>query len=185
MDTPLLPKPCFDQHKKSIFVVMLFGFLTQCMNLSILGPFFPIKAKEYDIGESMIGLIFSGFPLGAILCTLFIRKWMDHHRKNFMMTGVILYVVGMTGFASIFYLDNKNVIIIGSIICRFIMGMGMSMYDTPSLSFIPLLFSHKIDKKLGIIEGIQNVGFMLGPLLGTLLYNIGNYEVPFFAMAAL
>ncbi|EAS04923.1 MFS transporter (macronuclear) [Tetrahymena thermophila SB210] len=185
MEQPLLPQKSFEKNKKFIFYVILYGITTQCMNLSILGPFFPVQAKEYDISETMIGLIFSGFPLGAIVCTLFIRKWMNMNRKVFMICGIVFYVLGMVGFASAFYIENKEFIISSSIFCRFLMGIGMSMYDNPSLSFIPLLFKHKIDRKLSIIEGMQNIGFMLGPLLGTLLYNIGDFQTPFFVLAGI
>lgn len=133
----------------------------------------------------MIGIIFSAFPLGAIVCTLLIRKNLNNYRKNSMMAGSIFYFLGMVGFASIFFLQNKWIIIFGSILFRIVMGIGMSLYDTPSISFIPLLYSHKIDKKLGLIEGTQNIGFMLGPLVGMLLYTFGNYEIPFFVMAAI
>ncbi|KAL4434533.1 hypothetical protein ABPG74_007317 [Tetrahymena malaccensis] len=185
MEQPLLPQKSFEKNKKLIFYVILYGITSQCMNLSILGPFFPIQAQKYDISETMVGLIFSGFPLGAIVCTLFIRKWMSMNRKVFMICGVIFYVLGMVGFASAFYYEDKVFIIISSIFCRFLMGIGMSMYDTPSLSFIPLLFKHKIDRKLSIIEGMQNIGFMLGPLFGTLLYNLGDFQTPFFALAGI
>ncbi|KAL4455012.1 hypothetical protein ABPG74_006394 [Tetrahymena malaccensis] len=176
---------CLQPNKNFIFSVILAGLFTTSLCLSIIGPFFPLKASDYDIEQQMVGIIYSGFPLGAISCTFLIHKQMSLHRKPFMISGIVFQVIAMIGFATLFLWNNKAAIICLAFLFRFFQGIGLSMFEAPSLSFLPLLFNGQMDEKIGLMEGVQSVGFMLGPLLGSLFYYFDGYQLVFYAIGSI
>ncbi|EAS00340.2 MFS transporter (macronuclear) [Tetrahymena thermophila SB210] len=173
---------CLQPNKNFIFSVILAGLFTTSLCLSIIGPFFPLKASDYDIEQQMVGIIYSGFPLGAISCTFLIHKQMSLHRKPFMITGIVFQVIAMIGFATLFLWNSKSLIICLAFLYRVFQGIGLSMFEAPSLSFLPLLFNRQLDEKIGLMEGVQSIGFMLGPLLGSLFYYVDGYQLVFYAI---
>ncbi|KAL4503320.1 hypothetical protein ABPG72_000926 [Tetrahymena utriculariae] len=176
---------CLQPNKNFIFSVILAGLFTTSLCLSTIGPFFPIEASNYDIGQQMVGIIYSGFPLGAITCIFLIHKQMSLHRKPFMITGIAFQVIAMIGFATLFLWNSKTAIIYLAFLFRVFQGIGLSMFEAPSLSFLPLLFNGQMDEKIGLMEGIQSIGFMLGPLLGSLFYYFDGYQLVFYAIGGI
>jgi hypothetical protein len=47
-------------------------------------------------------------------------------------------------------------------------------------STIPLLFEENLEHYIGIAEIFSEMGFLLGPILGSILYSLGGYILPFY-----
>lgn len=56
---------------------------------------------------------------------------------------------------------------------------------TPLYAYIPLLFPDSIEQKIAITEVFTSIGFLIGPMFGSLLYELGGYTLPFFLFAGL
>lgn len=44
---------------------------------------------------------------------------------------------------------------------------------------IPILYEKDVEKKLSISELVCGLGFMFGPVLGSVTYSLGGYIMPF------
>ena len=44
--------------------------------------------------------------------------------------------------------------------------------------------NHEREKYIGWLEGAFGLGFILGPLLGAILYNLGGYQTAYFSFFA-
>lgn len=50
---------------------------------------------------------------------------------------------------------------------------------TPYYAFIPILYPNKVEFAIGLAEIFTGGGFMVGPIVGSLLYSLGGYTTPF------
>lgn len=53
------------------------------------------------------------------------------------------------------------------------------MFFTPLYAMVPIIYEDDVEKKLGIIELVCGLGFMFGPVLGSVTYSLGGYIMPF------
>lgn len=50
---------------------------------------------------------------------------------------------------------------------------------TPFYAYISIVYIESIEEKLSMAEISSGLGFLLGPLLGSVFYSLGGYELPF------
>jgi MFS family permease len=50
---------------------------------------------------------------------------------------------------------------------------------TPLYAYIPILYPESLEQKISIAEVFGSLGFLLGPIIGSLLYQLGGYITPF------
>lgn len=60
-----------------------------------------------------------------------------------------------------------------------------SMFFTPLYAYIPVLYPNSVEEKVAIAEIFSALGFLLGPVVGSLLYALGGYLVPFLVFGTL
>ncbi len=60
-----------------------------------------------------------------------------------------------------------------------------SLFLTPLYAYVPLLFSEAVEKMIGISELFSALGYLLGPVVGSLLYSLGGYKMPFLFFGSL
>jgi MFS family permease len=56
---------------------------------------------------------------------------------------------------------------------------------TPLYAYIPILFPESIEQKVSIAEVFAALGFLLGPVVGSLLYSLGGYLTPFLVFGCI
>jgi MFS family permease len=61
-------------NKNSIFILLVIGYFNFCLALSIISPFFPAFAESHGISQSIVGIIFSANPVGAVIAALTLGK---------------------------------------------------------------------------------------------------------------
>ena len=59
------------------------------------------------------------------------------------------------------------------------------MFLTPLYAYIPLLYPDSVEKKISIAEIFSAGGYLCGPLIGSLLYSLGGYTLPFILFGSL
>ena len=59
------------------------------------------------------------------------------------------------------------------------------MFFTPLYAYIPVLYPKSVEEKVAIAEVFGASGFLLGPVVGSLLYSLGGYLVPFLVFGTL
>lgn len=61
-------------------------------------------------------------------------------------------------------------------------GLGSGLNSTASFAIIASHYKQDREKMIGMLESSSGVGLLLGPLFGAILYQLGGYMLPFFAM---
>lgn len=56
---------------------------------------------------------------------------------------------------------------------------------TPLYSYIPLIYPDEVEKMIGIAEMFSALGFLFGPMLGSVFFSIGGYTLPFIVIGSL
>lgn len=65
-------------RKNLEFALLNAGNLICCLGLSLIAPFYPTYSEKFDISESLLGFIFSLFPVGGILSSLIVGKMLNN-----------------------------------------------------------------------------------------------------------
>ncbi|CAD8190068.1 unnamed protein product [Paramecium octaurelia] len=152
--------------------------------MSIIAPFYPQFAKSREISEDIIGIIFAAHPLGQFISSLILGKVITHeNRQKIMVIGISQQGLGLLMFGFLYYFESYWIVLIGSFVARLIGGIGASMFMTPFYAFIPQLFPKQIEEKIAIAEVSTSIGFLAGPILGSALYQLGGFILPFFFFA--
>ena len=64
-------------------------------------------------------------------------------------------------------------------------AQATSLFMTPLYAYIPLLFPNSVQAKISIAEIFAAMGFLFGPVIGSLLHKLGGYNLPFMFFGSL
>lgn len=106
-------------------------------------------------------------------------------RRNMIMCGLIIASFAFLGFYLINHLQNFVFFIIVFVAMRIIQGLGTAMIRTSGYSILTLSYPKRVVFIVGIMETSTGIGLVIGPLLGTLLFDFGGPPVPFLTFFAL
>ncbi|CAG9331641.1 unnamed protein product [Blepharisma stoltei] len=157
--------------------------ITQLLSLSIyslLAPFYPSEARHKGIHGGMIGLVFSCYPIAASISSPLIGKYLGYlGRKRMLFVGCCCNTLAMIGFGCIPYM-NKHGFLSISILSRLLQGFGAGCIGTSSFAIVAARYPDKMETMMGFMQTASAVGFMLGPLFGSVLYSIDGFSFLFF-----
>lgn len=102
-----------------------------------------------------------------------------------MIVGLLQQSTGMLVFATTYFIDSPSVLISVGVLARMMSGMGAAFFVTAFYAYIPILYPEKIERMIAISELSAGTGFLLGPIVGSVLFNIGGYLTPFLAFGGL
>jgi len=63
---------------------------------------------------------------------------------------------------------------------RLVQGVGAISIQTANYSIMVKSFPDDLNKVAGIIEALSGVGLVSGPVIGSFLYAIGGFALPFY-----
>ena len=135
--------------------------------------------SQFGISEAGIGWIGGiGFAAG-FLSMVSLSRYADRgHTKVMLRTGVALVFLGNAGM--IFASD-----LAGFLASRTLLGLGAGLF-TPALRRLVVLSDpDRAGERLGALAAFDMAGFLAGPVLATLFYELGGLRVAFAALAGL
>lgn len=80
------------------------------------------------------------------------------------------------------YVYDKTAFVTLALFFKFICGVGMGANGTSAFSIIATHYSSEREKCLGALEACVILGILFGRIIGTFLYQIGGYKLPFFVL---
>jgi MFS family permease len=83
------------------------------------------------------------------------------------------------GLGLLDFVEDKTGFIVFSFIWKFLCGVGAGINSTSSFAIIATHYKEDREKAIGMLEASSGVGLLLGPLIGSILYEIGGYTLPF------
>ena len=88
----------------------------------------------------------------------------------------------MLGLGSLKYVHDKTSFVAFSFGWKFLCGLGAGINSTSSMAIIARHYKDDRERTIGMIEAASGIGLLLGPFFGAMLYHIGGYMLPFFAI---
>ena len=147
---------------------------------SLLPPFFPQVAisKGADITQS--GFVFGIFSLAGFISSPLFGKYGSRISPGFLYIPSAFIIAGCTlTFGWLLYIDNLNLFLTLAYILRVLAGMANAAAWGSLLAALVTLFPNHLSKIAAASELFYATGYMLGPVLGALLYNTGGFMLPF------
>jgi len=135
--------------------------------------------NDFGISESGVGGIGAiGFAAGFVSMVTLSRYADRGHTKAMLRTGVGLVFLGNLGM--VFAAD------LGSFLAtRTLLGLGAGMFTPAVRRMVVLSDPERAGERLGMMASFDMAGFLAGPVLATVLYELAGLQVAFAALAVI
>jgi MFS family permease len=91
----------------------------------------------------------------------------------------------MICFGLFIYIDDPLTYGICSFLCRFIEGFGNGCLNSATSSIISFNYEDNMGNLIGLTQTFTGLGMLSGPILGSFLYELGGFKLPFFVTGGL
>ena len=146
-----------------------------------MAPFYPLQAKEKGLSVFWIGFVLGSNAFAYILSSLLASRKLHLIGRELAMTlGMLLLTIQQVGLWRASYIKSENWFITFSFIAQVLGGLGSGNNAVASMAMV-VSTSDKSERmhNIGLIETATGIGFLLGPLWGSVMYHIGGYPAPF------
>lgn len=155
-------------------------------SMSLLVPFYPGVAENKGISFKTIGLIISTYSITQVAFSFVVgKKLAQWGRRRFLYTGIFLTAVSIFGFGTVDWIEDPTTFVICSLIWRLISGLGGACMHVTTYAIVSLKYPENIEQNIGLLEAASGLGFFVGPLLGSAIFELTSYCVPFFVFSGL
>ncbi len=145
------------------------------------GLIFPLLAELQDahgLPTWGLGVISAMFFAGAVSGQLLLAPYADRGRaRGLLLVGVGVTVVSMVAFALSSELWQFSV-------ARLLSGLGAGAFLPAVRATLVRADPSRAGHLLGRLSGVETAGFVFGPVIGTLIFELGGLSAPFLVMAA-
>ncbi len=163
---------------KYFVVAILVEMFTQ-MVINFLNTALNVYGDAISGSANYVGLLTTFFTLGAILMAPFVGVFSDRYgRQKVIITGVLLFLV-----PSVVFMFSTSTWL--GLVLRFFQGLGKSMFQIGAAAMVADVTPKS---RAGEALGYYSLGMMMalaiGPTVGMLLSDTGNYTLMFGFTAA-
>lgn len=153
--------------------------------IAIVGPFFPPEAEKKGVDIKVIGYIFSAYPMAFVVVSLIMPTVLHYTNPRFVFVfSSIIYACSVAGFGSIIFM-SKDLLIIFGLLFRVLQGSSNAALYTTTYSIFSTQYEGKDFMMVNsLFKGTIGGGLLLGLCIGTVLYIIGGYFLPFVVYSA-
>ena len=160
---------------------MLMGTL-----LSIQPTFYPQEAEKKGASASQYGLVFGISNLAGFFMAPFTRYFVDKCGTKKVFTSAIMIIGSSTvAFGCLVYTNDLYIFLGFSYALKFILGMCNTVQWSAGLSIIMGLNPEMYGTAIAIRQSTFGVGYLMGPVLGSVLYAAGGFQLPFWTVGGL
>lgn len=173
--------------KKPHTLLLLCIFLMMDMTtFSFLAPILPDLMLSRDMSLSLVGFIFSFYPLSYFIVSLYLGKNLYlFDKKKLLAYCQLLLVLSNIAFGTLDLVSSNTILVILSVLSRLIQGMAIGGACSILYAYIPELYPYEQEETFAIIEMSVGAGISIGPILGGYFYQFLKYELSFFIIAGI
>ena len=144
-----------------------------------------MKAREKGISVIWIGYVFGFYAVLQIVSSSLIGKNMhklEGGRHVLIMMGsfMIIAQIGLLGLVDV--VKDPDMFLLCSFIAQGLGGFGGGANLTSSMAILSGFDSEEREKYIGWIEAANGIGLLFGPLIGSFLFSMGGYQMPFLTL---
>lgn len=171
-------------------VALCLAALSSSIVYGVLAPLLPDEAKHHGVGEQSTGMIFSAFAATVFLVSPVIGDKLIPYmgRKPSLLLGLLGLGCTTVLFAFVKQIAPESPLLFFSVcvFIRVLQGLTAALSEVASFAITASLCSgSELTGTLGLIEIFVGIGYMLGPVAGGLLFEIGGFEFPFIVLGCL
>lgn len=153
---------------------------------SSIAPFFPAEALAKGLHESLLGIIFSGYSISMVVfAPLFAKMMTKMGKKNVLLVGCLCESIAMFSFGLFDYIQNPVAYGILCFFCRVVEGFGNGCLNSATSSIICTYYTDNMGNLIGLTQTFTGLGMLSGPVIGSFLYELGGFKLPFFVTGCL
>ena len=154
--------------------------------LALQPPFYPLVAEQKGAKPSQYGFVFGILNLTAFIFSPIFGSYgsMIGSRKLFYLGSFSQGCIGII-FGLLQFVTSTWLFIIASYILRFLNGVADAAVWGASLSILLKMFPDKVATLMSYTEMCSGLGYMLGPPIGSFLFEIGGFILPFEVMGSI
>eukprot|EP00490_Sorites_sp_Unknown_P026910 CAMPEP_0114660420 /NCGR_PEP_ID=MMETSP0191-20121206/19987_1 /TAXON_ID=126664 /ORGANISM="Sorites sp." /LENGTH=331 /DNA_ID=CAMNT_0001888939 /DNA_START=17 /DNA_END=1009 /DNA_ORIENTATION=- len=170
---PNKPKKITNRVFYNILIVYFSVFLDN-MGVSIVQPILPYYAAEFDANSVQLGMLYSSYSLMATIATIGMAKGSDRWGRRPMICFSLFGTMSgflLTGLAWDYW---------SLLAFRFYTGAFGGSFSVAQAYMTDVCPPNEVEKYLAGVGGTMAIAFIIGPLLGGILWQYGS-GVPFFA----
>ena len=194
-------------QSKMFLIIFLCLFFIGAALFSVPAPFFPTRALEKGMSQTIAGFVLGSMQLVQFVAAVIFGNFnfnfpfqtnstfilfkikamtMFHFGLKFMLCyGIIWAAVCSVLFGVLDLGPNDASYIVLCFLIRLFQGIGVSAYYISCSTMAAVLFSENYAFTVGILQTCYSLGCLIGPSIGGALYAAGGYITPFVVMGVL
>lgn len=151
--------------------------------ISLQAPFYPAEAESKGATATEYGLVLGSFELVAFLSSPVFGHYVHKIRpRRLLLFGLFVNAIAVILFGFLHFVHSRELFIILSFMFRIIGSLGTTGALIAAFSLTATEFSNSIATTFATLEVFYGLGYIMGPPVGGILYNIGGFAVPFFVI---
>src|SRR6266566_5341142 len=153
---------------------------TDMVAYSVAVPVLPDYAQRFHASPTMVGLLFGSFGVALLALSIPLGAMSDRLGRKGMMIGALALLTGATLLFA--YAQSLPMLFAA----RMLQGVADAATWVVGFALIADLYGEdERGRAMGLAMGGSTLGFIIGPLLGGWLYEIGGIRLPFLVVAGL
>lgn len=170
-------------RQKLLLLYIVCGEFTVYLCASSPYPFMRRVVLERGGTSSEASILLQVPLLSMAISSILFGKFQAYvNSKTLFLVGLIGFGTCNASFGLLGFVESTKAFVYGGIGIRAIQGVAQGAYAVSSLTIICSEFTDHIAKVFGVAQSMISVGFICGPMLGSLLYSVSeNTLVPFVA----
>ena len=154
--------------------------------LSLQPPFYPLVAEQKGAVPSQYGFVF-----GMLSLTAFIFSPIFGTYGNKLGSRTVFYLGALAqgtcgiAFGFLQYVNSTWAFLSLSYFLRFLQGISDAATMGASLAILIEMYPDRITTLVSYTEMCVGLGYILGPAIGSILYEMGGFILPFEVMGSI
>jgi len=170
-----------------VMLVLCFVNFCSCTGFTLLTTFFPHESMEKrGITSTQNSLIFAVYALINIFACPFFGYFLPTiGARTMLLIGIAVSAIGALLFSFLHLEMDPLRFVIFACITRVIQAFACSMYLTAAYSIMTHVWSERRTQAVGLLEMTTGCGMVIGPMVGSALYNASGFALPFIFLFAI
>ncbi|CAL4071704.1 unnamed protein product [Meganyctiphanes norvegica] len=161
----------------TILVVMYGSLICVFSSVALLPPFYPPLAQQKGVPPIEFGFVIGIAKLTMAIASPVIGNVVNKIEPKFLYSFGLLMVGG--GYIVMSFIEVSSTFLPTSFIAQIIAGLGTACITNVSAALANKSFPEAIGSVFAGIEISIGIGYVIGPLFGGILYELGGFNLPF------
>ena len=140
---------------------------------ALIAPFLPIELEHKGVVGGWVGLIFGVYSISVVLASVALGNFI-HQVGSANLIALGIFFMGST-FVLMGFIDDCHseiIIIAYAVLLRLVQGASSAFVQVTCYSIATNDFPEQKEMLVGLVEAMTGVGLLLGPILGSVLYEM-------------